>query len=85
MPLSHSGTYKLHSGLPDAGPEVTSGWPLSGAKIAKCAGQVLSSSMTSRGRSSERRRGKREEDESGEGETQPPRAGVDGKGWKRES
>lgn len=76
VPLGH---LQLHSGLPDAGPEVTSGWPLSVAKTAKCAGRVLSSSMTSRGGNSERRRGKGEEDKSGEGETQTPRAGS---GWE---
>lgn len=45
---------QLISGLPHPEPEVTSEWPLSAARTVKCAGQVLSPTMMSRGRSSER-------------------------------
>lgn len=48
---------QLLSGLPHPGPEVASGWPLSVGRTVKCAGQVLSSTMVSRGRSSEREEG----------------------------
>ena len=81
--LPTSGTSKFHSGFPDPGPVVTSWWPLSVAKIVRCAGQVLPSAVMSRETEVLREEGAR--GLGWEGETPAPRAAVDGRGWKRES
>lgn len=81
--LPTSSTPKFHSGFPDLGPVVTSWWPLSVAKIVRCAGQVLPSAMMSRETEVLREEGAR--GLGWEGETPARRAAVDGRGWKRES